>query len=59
LSGNIYAPTAGVNLTGSAGATLPIGKIIANNITMAGSGAISVTNAFSSTTVAAHPALLQ
>ena len=59
LSGNIYAPTAGVNLTGSAGATLPIGKIIANNITMTGSGAISVTNAFSSTTVAAHPALLQ
>ena len=59
LSGNIYAPTASVNLTGSAGATLPIGNIISNNISLTGSGAISVTNAFNSSAVTAHPALLK
>lgn len=59
LSGNIYAPTASVNLTGSAGATLPIGNIISNNISLTGSGTISVTNAFNSSAVTAHPALLK
>lgn len=46
LNGNIYAPSAGVNLTGSSGTTLPIGKIVVKNINLSGSGNISVTNAF-------------
>ena len=59
FNGNIYAPTAAVNLTGSAGATLPIGNIVSNNIALTGSGTISVTNAFNSNASSAKPTLLQ
>jgi hypothetical protein len=59
LNGNIYAPSAAVNLTGSAGATLPIGNIISNNIVLTGSGTISVTNAYNPNTSSSKPSLLQ
>jgi Flp pilus assembly protein TadG len=46
FNGNLYTPTAALTMTGSGGAALPFGAIIAKNITLTGSGAISVTNAF-------------
>jgi Flp pilus assembly protein TadG len=59
FSGNIYAPTSTVTLTGSAGATLPVGNIISNNVVITGSGTISVTNAYNQNTTSGKPALLQ
>lgn len=46
FNGNLYFPAASLSITGSAGATLPFGVIIAKDISMTGSGTISVTNAF-------------
>ena len=49
FNGNLYMPTAPLSITGSAGAALPLGVIIAKNISMTGSGSITVTNQFTPT----------
>gem|GEM_PF-1598459 len=60
FAGNIDIPSADLTLTGSGGANIPFGIIVANTITVTGSGAINVTNQYNPnpTTSSGKPVLV-